>query len=89
MPDQRPILTLQSLAKASLTVLSLFELDSRSGASGQDKYPDSILDFVFVASAAKDWQAESYVVVREGDFPDSDQTSDHRPIIMTLALTGP
>lgn len=52
---------------------------------GQDKYPGSILDFVFVANVAKDWQAESDVVVREGDFPDSDETSDHRPIITTLA----
>lgn len=51
---------------------------------GQDKYPGSILDFVFVANAAQAWHAESDVVVREGDFPDDEQTSDHRPIITTL-----
>jgi endonuclease/exonuclease/phosphatase family metal-dependent hydrolase len=46
-----------------------------------DRYPDSILDFVFVANGAKNWQGESDVVVREGDFPDNDKTSDHRPLI--------
>lgn len=46
-----------------------------------DRYPDSILDFVFVANGAKQWQGESDVVVRPDDFPDNDQTSDHRPII--------
>lgn len=51
---------------------------------GKDRYPDSILDFVFVANAAKNWRGESDVIVREGDFPDSDKTSDHRPIIATF-----
>ena len=46
-----------------------------------DRYPDSILDFIFVANQAKDWKGKSTVVVRDGDFPDNDQTSDHRPII--------
>jgi endonuclease/exonuclease/phosphatase family metal-dependent hydrolase len=46
-----------------------------------DRYPDSILDFVFVANGAKQWQGESDVVVRPNDFPDNDQTSDHRPTI--------
>lgn len=45
-----------------------------------DRYPDSILDFVFVANQAKQWQGESDVVVRPNDFPDSDKTSDHRPL---------
>jgi endonuclease/exonuclease/phosphatase family metal-dependent hydrolase len=52
---------------------------------GQDKYPGSILDFVFVANGAKSWRAESDVVVREGDFPDTERTSDHRPIITALS----
>lgn len=51
---------------------------------GKDRYPDSILDFVFVANAAKKWRGEADVVVREGDFPDSDKTSDHRPVIATF-----
>ena len=46
-----------------------------------DRYPDSILDFVFVANAARQWKGESDVIVRPGDFPDNESTSDHRPII--------
>jgi endonuclease/exonuclease/phosphatase family metal-dependent hydrolase len=53
-------------------------------SQGRDRYPDSILDFVFVANRAKGWKGESDVIVREGDFPDSDKTSDHRPIIATF-----
>lgn len=49
-----------------------------------DRYPDSILDFILVANGAKSWRGESDVVVREGDFPDNDKTSDHRPIIATF-----
>jgi endonuclease/exonuclease/phosphatase family metal-dependent hydrolase len=51
-----------------------------------DRYPDSILDFIFVAGPAKDWQAKSWVVVRQGDFPDSDETSDHRPVAAVVGL---
>jgi endonuclease/exonuclease/phosphatase family metal-dependent hydrolase len=50
-----------------------------------DRYPDSILDFVFVANQAKSWKTKSNVVVREGDFPDDEKTSDHRPILATLS----
>ena len=50
-----------------------------------DRYPDSILDFAFVANAAKSWKGESDVIVREGDFPDDEKTSDHRPIIVRLS----
>lgn len=45
-----------------------------------DRYPDSLLDFVFVANAAKNWQGKCSVIVRDGDFPDNEKTSDHRPI---------
>ncbi|MEM9643709.1 MAG: hypothetical protein AAF989_01850 [Planctomycetota bacterium] len=47
---------------------------------GKDDYEGSILDFAFLAGQAKGWNARSRVIVREGDFPDDDQTSDHRPI---------
>ena len=47
---------------------------------GVDDYPGSILDFAFVAGEAKTWSPISKVIVRGGDFPDDDQTSDHRPI---------
>ncbi len=46
-----------------------------------DRYPDSILDFVFVANQAKQWHGESDVVVRPNDFPDNEKTSDHRPLV--------
>jgi endonuclease/exonuclease/phosphatase family metal-dependent hydrolase len=55
---------------------------------GHDRYPDSILDFVFVANAARNWKGESDVIVRPGDFPDTDKTSDHRPIIATFGSVG-
>ncbi len=46
-----------------------------------DRYPDSILDFAFVANSAKKWNGKSNVIVRDGDFPDNEKTSDHRPLI--------
>lgn len=51
---------------------------------GVDDYPGSILDFTFVAGPAFDWKVRSEVVVREGDFPDDDRTSDHRPILTII-----
>lgn len=51
---------------------------------GVDNYIDSILDFSFVAGAAKTWHASSRVIVRENDFPDDDRTSDHRPVELIL-----
>lgn len=47
---------------------------------GKDDYPDSMLDFSFAAGPAKQWDITCEVIVRPGDFPDSAQTSDHRPI---------
>lgn len=52
---------------------------------GIDNYAGSILDFTFVAGPAMDWEVESEVVVREGDFPDDDKTSDHRPLLTVIA----
>jgi hypothetical protein len=51
---------------------------------GVDRYPDSMLDFSFVAGAAKNWKAECRAIVRDGDFPDDDKTSDHRPVELNL-----
>ena len=61
--------------------------DRKRLGPGVDSYPGSILDFVFVANGAKQWQGESDVIVRPGDFPDDDRTSDHRPIIATFRPT--
>ncbi len=51
---------------------------------GKDDYPDSLLDFAFAAGSARDWQVTCQVIVRDGDFPDSDMTSDHRPVQLTV-----
>ena len=51
---------------------------------GNDRHPDSLLNFNFVAGASKDWKAECRVIVRAGDFPDDDKTSDHRPVELIL-----
>lgn len=48
---------------------------------GKDDYPDSMLDYVFVSGAAKNWSLSCEVIVRPGDFPDTDSTSDHRPVV--------
>ena len=52
---------------------------------GRDNYPDSMLDFAFIAGPAKDWNPVCSVVVRDGDFPDDEATSDHRPIELTVS----
>lgn len=51
---------------------------------GVDDYPESMLDFAFVAGPAKTWSPECRVLVRPGDFPDDETTSDHRPIQLRL-----
>tara|TARA_R110002049_G_scaffold47902_1_gene138372 strand:- start:61373 stop:62215 length:843 start_codon:yes stop_codon:yes gene_type:complete len=51
---------------------------------GNDRYPDSMLDFAFVAGPAKVWDASCRVIVLPGDFPDNEDTSDHRPVELIL-----
>lgn len=58
-----------------------------SDGDGIDNYPDSCLDFAFYAGLPDGWQIASEVIVRPGDFPDDERTSDHRPIFVTV-LTG-
>ena len=53
---------------------------------GNDNYPDSMLDFAFVAGPAKDWNPICHVIVRDGDFPDDKTTSDHRPIELRVTI---
>jgi endonuclease/exonuclease/phosphatase family metal-dependent hydrolase len=60
---------------------------SDSNRDGQDDYPDSLLDFAWVAGPAKNWTPEAVVVVREGDFPDDAKTSDHRPVTLSITPT--
>ena len=49
---------------------------------------DDVLDFVFVAGAARAWPAQSEIVVTPGDFPDDAVKSDHRPVVATFAIDG-
>ena len=58
------------------------------GGDGVDDYPDSMLDFVFVAGPAMDWNVSSSVVVCDGDFPDDDKTNDHRPVLTIIGDGG-
>ncbi len=53
---------------------------------GKDNYPDSCLDFMFVAGEAKSWSPVSNVIVRDGDFPDDETTSDHRPVELSVTV---
>ena len=52
---------------------------------GKDDYPDSCLDFGFHAHLANGMTASSRVFVRDGDFPDNEDTSDHRPVEMVVS----
>ncbi len=54
---------------------------------GKDDYPDSMLDFSFAAGPATQWTLESKIIIREGDFPDNEKTSDQRPIRTTVTPT--
>ena len=53
-------------------------IDTNWSGQVRDSYPDSMLDFVFVANGAKKYKSKCSIVVRGGDFPDSRSTSDHR-----------
>ena len=57
---------------------------SDGGKDGKDDYPDSMLDFAFVAGPAREWAPHCRVIVRPGDFPDDETTSDHRPTELVL-----
>jgi len=53
---------------------------------GRDNYPDSMLDFAFVAGKVNHLEVTCKVVVRPNDFPDNDATSDHRPVLTTILV---
>ena len=53
---------------------------------GNDRTPDSILDFVFVANGAKEFEYQCSIIKRDGDFPDDESTSDHRATELRLNL---
>ena len=53
---------------------------------GNDEKPDSMLDFVFVANGAKEFECQCSIIKRDGDFPDDESTSDHRATELRLNL---
>jgi len=59
--------------------------DNPEDPDGKDDYPGSLLDFAFVSGPAKAWRAECNVIVRPGDFPDDESTSDHRPFELIIS----
>jgi endonuclease/exonuclease/phosphatase family metal-dependent hydrolase len=67
-------------ANRQLKSTILFSDTNWDGRQGVDVFRDSILDFIFLAQGARDWKAESHVIIRADDFPDNSSTSDHRPI---------
>ena len=58
--------------------------DNPREPDGKDDYPGSMLDFAFVSGPAKDWKSVCNIIVREGDFPDDEKTSDHRPFELLI-----
>lgn len=50
------------------------------GRDQTDLFRDSILDFIFVSNAARDWNSTANFLKVEGDFPDDQKKSDHRPL---------
>jgi len=57
---------------------------SDSDGDGVDDYPNSMLDFAFVSRISG--SAECHVIVRDGDFPDDEKTSDHRPLDLRVTF---
>jgi hypothetical protein len=48
---------------------------------------NTVVDFVFVSGDAQTWNGTSRIVVRDGDLPDDDFSSDHRPAWRGLKST--
>ena len=62
--------------------------DNPKAPDGKDDYPGSMLDFAFASGPAKAWEKSCRVIVRDGDFPDDERTSDHRPFELIIAGTA-
>ena len=62
--------------------------DNPKDPDGKDDYPGSMLDFAFASGPAKAWEKSCRVIVRDGDFPDDERTSDHRPFELIIAGTA-
>ena len=51
-----------------------------------DHDADTIEDFIFTANAMGKLQGRAAIVVEPGDFPDTESTSDHRPVRATFTV---
>ena len=47
---------------------------------------NEVQDFVFTSGLPEGWKVTSHIVIRSGDFPDGDETSDHRPVVATIEM---
>ncbi len=48
---------------------------------------NSVLDFIFVSGAAKNWNASAKILYPEASYcPDTDQKSDHRPVLSSFDI---
>ena len=55
--------------------------------STQDSALGAILDFVFISGRDTwTWKTTSEIIVERGDFPDTKQTPDHRPLTATIEI---
>lgn len=71
-----------------LTANGVFEwLRPEVMVTTHDSHYNSVLDFIFVAATEaqrQHWSGYSEVIVRDGDFPNTNLTSDHRPVFATF-----
>lgn len=52
----------------------------------QNNRANDVQDFVFVSGLPETWSVTSEIMLRQGDFPDNDETSDHRPVVAILKI---
>lgn len=57
------------------------DVDTNWSGETSDSFPNSILDFVFLSQAGSEWNSQSLIYRRSGDFPDTWRTADHRPVV--------
>ena len=52
----------------------------------QNTPSNEVQDFVFISGFPENWKASSEIVMRPNDFPDNDETSDHRPVVAQIVI---
>lgn len=63
-------------------------INTQCTAQGNGCRYNSVVDFIFVSGDAQNWNGISEIIVTEGDFPDDETTSDHRPVMAVFELGG-